>query len=1432
MRRRPLPLLLVCVLGCCWAASASVYNLKVVTDASPDYTDMGSTIRSATGRWETPEEKCWAMFYWTHIARRQCSPMVLHGLACSDPIRQFNDYGYTMCSTIAGINCAIWDAMGLPVKYWDITNHTVPEVHYGGRWHMYDDSLSALYTLCDGRTIAGVEDIGVVGACDASHGRSEPGHIARYHCLTATSANGFLTGSDTARDLAQEANCFRTSGLMYRPYFHDWDRGHRYILNLREDEVYSRSYASLGSTDRYYVPLDGKDPDDGCFRIRGNGLRTYSPQLSEEELAKDAVASTGIRASEGGLVPERSGEPGEVVFRVEGANVIASLTVRAEFARAAEGDEDAIAVSTTNGLTWEEVWRNDQLGERAVETTLTEPVSGAYEVLVRVTLLGKTAPTDARLRGISFETITMLNAKTQPQLLLGRNEVYVSAGPQTESIVLWPDLRGERYKPFVVEERNVATATEHPGYQGTLFAAKGGEDAYVVFRIDAPGDLTEVHIGGRLYNRAPGSHIDYLHSFDGGRTWTEDYSLRDTSMPWDVIYTATVPAPEGVRSVLVKYVLSSSEAGPASCSLYAVRMEADYQPADATFAPLEVTFRWSERQEDYSLKQRSHTHVVTKLPTRYAIDVGGADHPIVESLRIGPAGSDPAVRPGYSDGQDIGGDKWVYRWETPGRDLAEGRPYALSVPSNDRWGAGDPEGRKLTDGIVGPMSAGGVTPTYGTGWDEGQQPDITVDLGETQSCGAFRIHLGGGWPWWDALKGEVEDSVEVLTSVDGQDYVSRGFVETKLRRKDLPINYMLADDETLGAYLFSLVLPEPVTARYVRFRITPQRSLCVSEVQVLDFLRSEPFDIRIALPDDEAPGGGEAPKVLSPLGRPVPAELAARNQVEPVGEPVLEPSTLHSLGAYWIMRGDDDRNARVELSYRVAGNGEWKEGLPLFRVERGARRTEQGESTLDVPDDGWLFAGSALLLTPDTAYELRLRLTDPDGGEAERVLATRTAREPTAPPGLRVRHVVPGTGGGAGTEADPFRGLPEAESTARPGDLFLIHAGTYPGTFEVTHSGAPDAPIVWRGEDGAVLDGEGGGADRPERAVSAGGLHDVWFEGLAIRSAHYGIVAHNSARIVIRGCHIEGVEYGITCTNNSEDVVQGFFISDNVIEGPSTWPRSKGIEDARGIQITGTGHDVCYNLIHGFADAIDTFPSVRCSGLDFHHNDVTLMTDDGMEMDYSERNTRCFENRFTNVFQGISFQPVYGGPVYAFRNVLYNVVQEPFKLHNSPSGAWMAHNTCVKRGVPLVLWTSEPVRNSVSRNNLFVGSGGNYAYETTAPMEECDFDYDGFAGGPWGLFLKWKDVRYASIEEARAKAPAYAHAVEVDAATAFASGARPPEDEALFVEVPPDLRLAPGSGAIDAGEPLPGLNDGFAGAAPDLGAYELGAELPHYGPRG
>jgi hypothetical protein len=122
--------------------------------------------------------------------------------------------------------------------------------------------------------------------------------------------------------------------------------------------------------------------------------------------------------------------------------------------------------------------------------------------------------------------------------------------------------------------------------------------------------------------------------------------------------------------------------------------------------------------------------------------------------------------------------------------------------------------------------------------------------------------------------------------------------------------------------------------------------------------------------------------------------LAAENAATPAGEPILGPPTLHSLGVHWVIAGDANHDAEIGLAWRTA-NGEWRVGVPLRRVESGARKDAKGGGSVQVPEGAQLFAGSVLLLAPETDYELKLTLADADGGNHESLLKARTIGEPT-----------------------------------------------------------------------------------------------------------------------------------------------------------------------------------------------------------------------------------------------------------------------------------------------------------------------------------------------------------------------------------------------------------------------------------------------------
>src|SRR5689334_4082422 len=228
------------------------------------------------------------------------------------------------------------------------------------------------------------------------------------------------------------------------------------------------------------------------------------------------------------------------------------------------------------------------------------------------------------------------------------------------------------------------------------------------------------------------------------------------------------------------------------------------------------------------------------------------------------------------------------------------------------------------------------------------------------------------------------------------------------------------------------------------------------------------------------------------------------NQVTP-GEFIIDHPTLINLGFEWLIQGDDNRNAQVNVSFRKRGETPWRAGLPLLRLQ--GERIYQSEGVFDVVSPN-MFAGSILDLEPDTAYEARFVMSDPDGiaGQNRKAVAktvtVRTRPEPQPYAHGRVFHVYPANY--KGTKIEPaFEALMCAYNyycgggdtvtagrpRVKPGDVILVHAGVYKyhpeyytgdrsinattpfeGTYYLAASGTPKEPIVIKAAgDGEVI---------------------------------------------------------------------------------------------------------------------------------------------------------------------------------------------------------------------------------------------------------------------------------------------------------------------------------------------------------------------------
>lgn len=539
--------------------------------------------------------------------------------------------------------------------------------------------------------------------------------------------------------------------------------------------------------------------------------------------------------------------------------------------------------------------------------------------------------------------------------------------------------------------------------------------------------------------------------------------------------------------------------------------------------------------------------------------------------------------------------------------------------------------------------------------------------------------------------------------------------------------------------------------------------------------------------------------------------------------PTLDRPTLTSLGIQLLLTGDDNFNSTVTLQYRLTGTQTWRTGMPLFRVHP---ETVAGYTV--APQ----FGGSIFDLKPAATYDIQLHAVDPDGTDQTFTMTGTTRGVPADPVNPRVRNV-----------AD-VGSLIAAMSSAAPGDVITLANGFYPvQSLSIFNAGTPTNPIVIRGasEDGVVLDGGnctacnvvevyGGGYIHIERLTIQNGLRAIRFQDAG------------SAGNVVRRIHIRDVNWGISGRENQTDL----YIADNILQGRLAWPQINSDDNGAhanddGIAVFGFGHVVAHNQISGFGDAMKTQQD-GARGNDFYGNDILFTYDNGIELDSSEGNTRCFRNRFTNQFTPLSVQPIHGGPAYLFRNVVVNIAGEHLKFHalaitppQEPSGVLVYHNTFVAPAGTTDLNMQTPASSHYFEieNNLFIAAANTapVAVNWTGPIDHGTFDYNGyFPDGIFafnnslygGYFLRFG---FASLQALGMES----HGI-IASGPLFANGLTPPASYTTFV-TPQDVSLAAGSLALDRGRVLPNINDNYQGAGPDLGALELGCPLPTYGPR-
>jgi len=622
-----------------------VCHVKVLSDKVEDVSSLEAWKRSWIKEGMSDEEKALAIWKTVVKYRHQTAPpneFLQQADNVHDVMKTIHVYGYSMCCCAAANVEQLGRYLGFEARGRIIHAHSVPELRYGGAWHLLDCSLINYLRKPDG-SIASVNDL--IEAVTAWH-QANPGYRRNDGKLRQFARNeGWKKGppllADTdfyTKDGWNHAGSHGWPSTMQeydcKPdqiYEYGYSQGHQLNVQLRPGERLTRNWFNRG----LHVNMDGgvgapnvlekragmgyqrKLGDIAPGRI-GNGVREYDVPLKDGTFRTGALVAENLACTaEDQQTPavhvKDAAQRGILVLRMPSSYVYLTgkLTLQAVVG---EGGSIGVSFSDNHGLAWRPVASFTNSGEQAID--LSPYVLRRYDYRLKLELEGKGTGLDA------LRTVHDIQHSQAPLPALGPgdNTITFSAGPHEGTITIEGRTSPTRKRSelLVTDFRPELRGIEVKLLRVTGYGPEGGS---ITFPVETPGDLTRLRLGAHWRARDAREGWEMQASFDGGKSF-RTVGRMPGPQPGSCTYVSTDDVPKGVRKALVRF--QSTRQRNTLC-IFDLRIDADYAEPHGGFRPVRITYIWHEGGAE-----KRHVHVAQKPQEAYTIRCG--DQPVMKTL--------------------------------------------------------------------------------------------------------------------------------------------------------------------------------------------------------------------------------------------------------------------------------------------------------------------------------------------------------------------------------------------------------------------------------------------------------------------------------------------------------------------------------------------------------------------------------------------------------------------------------------------------------------------------------------------------------------------------------------------------------------------------------------------------------------------------------
>jgi hypothetical protein len=588
-----------------------VSNVTVLSDRVPDVSSLDAWQRSFIKPGMSDADKATAVFdsivAFTHVDPTAQEFIAADAPSARDAIQEFNVYGYGRDATSTAA-LQLWRALGFNARGWTV-NHwgCSPEVEYGGAWHAYDPTMICYFRKAGG-DVASVEeladavsswldaknipkgDIDVLKKHVREHGRKS-GPAILHDCPTAVNNGNFAYhyfGLYTALYIYDKGN--RTP---FR-YEDAYDQGYRVNNQLRIGERLVLRWSNKG----LHVNMDGgQAPEVLTASVGAKGPLYYTPALGDiargrigngtslwavpldGRLADVALAISNLTVDVDALRATDANRTAEIVLRRASSYVYLGGRLKLD-AGIAAGGRIGIFFSADHGRSWKDIGVVSASGASEIAI----PSLRRYDYRLRLTLDGD----GTTLTSLAIEDDIQHSQRALPSLGIGDNHISFRAGPDEGTITIQGGPPTVTDKGVTAQALGIrCTGMAEP----TDFGAYIAKDGYptLTIPVETPGDLVRLRFGCSYRAPTADECWDYEVSFDEGATWIEA-GRASGPQRMHAVFTTFDRIPPKVHRALVRF------RGTARSELVIFRhiVHADYREPAGAFAPIRITYTWSE----------------------------------------------------------------------------------------------------------------------------------------------------------------------------------------------------------------------------------------------------------------------------------------------------------------------------------------------------------------------------------------------------------------------------------------------------------------------------------------------------------------------------------------------------------------------------------------------------------------------------------------------------------------------------------------------------------------------------------------------------------------------------------------------------------------------------------------------------------------------